>query len=138
PDLYDTAQGVVGVSYRVWSDQEQGPIVADREPVATANGTGVAVITRVPAGERVGVETIDHPAGYASDVVTLGFEGDARQVDLKLAQLGDVTGRVYNYDGQTPVANAKVNFAGSVVKLDDFTRFDGSFRFPGVAGAQSF
>ena len=54
-----------------------------------------------------------------------------KSVDLKLAAMGKITGRVVNYDGQTPVGGASLRFEGSVVRLDGIqARADGSFEIP--------
>src|SRR5207253_514481 len=85
------------------------------------------------------IETVDHPAGYASANASVGFEGDTRNVTLRLSSLGDVTGRVFMYDGQTPVSGAIVRFFGSVANpLPVTTAADGSFKFFGIAANQGF
>src|SRR5258706_8995758 len=108
----------------------------ERPHVTTDPVTGVASITKVPVGS-VTVETIDHPSGYDKQTTYISYEGDAKHVDLKLASMGTVTGRVVNYDGQTPVAGAKLSFQGSIVHTDDITtKADGSFAIPAMARRQ--
>jgi hypothetical protein len=136
---YGVAAGDIGIAYSMWNDIEQGMVFQERPPVKTdaANG-GYAVIDKVPVGSA-SIETIDHPGGYASDSAFIAFEGDVKERDLKLDSLGTVTGRVVNYDGQTPVGGASLTFDGSGVHVDGvFAKADGSFSFPAMAGAQSF
>ncbi|HKB81397.1 MAG TPA: carboxypeptidase-like regulatory domain-containing protein, partial [Thermoanaerobaculia bacterium] len=116
PEEYDVAQGTIVVTYRTWDESEQQLAITDRT-VQTDATSGVATIAQVPVGEHPGIATLDHPAGYASASVAPGFDGDSRQVDLKLMQLGDVTGRVLWFDGQTPAAGASVRLAGSAANL---------------------
>lgn len=137
PEEYDSAQGTIAASYRVWSDSEQDRTLRQRPPVATDPVTGIASIASLPAGETVLIETVAHPSGYASLVQPIAFEGDVRSVDLKLASAGDVTGRVMAYDGQTPVAGATVELTSSVASLGTvISAIDGSFRMPSVAAGQ--
>ncbi|HXA17287.1 MAG TPA: Ig-like domain-containing protein [Thermoanaerobaculia bacterium] len=135
---YAPAAGPVGVSYQMWDDAEQSLTLQERPPVETDPVTGYNTITKVPIGAAV-AETIEHPDGYASASTFISFEGDVQSVDLKLAAQGAVTGRVVNYDGQTPVGGASLTFAGSVVHIDGITtKPDGSFVIPATAGSQGF
>ncbi|MDQ6799844.1 MAG: Ig-like domain-containing protein, partial [Acidobacteriota bacterium] len=135
---YDVAQGTVGIGYPVWDEAEQQLSMSTRS-IATDAASGVAVITQVPVGQQPLVETVDHPAGYASVAVATAFDGDTRQVELKLSQLGTVSGRVFSFDGQTPIAGASVRLSGSAANLGPvITAADGAFRFAGVAANQPF
>src|SRR5260221_10804978 len=68
---------------------------------------------------------------WSSDVCSSDLR--AKPVDLKLASLGSVSGRVVNYDGQTPVGGASITFAGSIVFLNGITtKPDGSFLIPSM------
>jgi len=137
PPCYSRAFGRVDAVYPVWDEAEQGPTALDHL-IDMNQETNVATI-KVPANVGVMVETVDHPAGYASANASVGFEGDVRNVTLRLSSLGDVTGRVFMFDGQTPVAGASVRFFGSAANLLPVTTApDGSFKFAGVAGNQSF
>ena len=137
PEEYDVAQGTVAVSYRVWDDVEQQLVRitrrVDADPVS-----GVATVTGIPAGEAALVETVSHPAGYAAVTVSLGFDGDTKQIELKLTTIGDVSGRVVSFDGQTPVNGATLRLAGSVNLGPVTTGADGTFRFAGVGANQGF
>ncbi|HEX9406616.1 MAG TPA: Ig-like domain-containing protein, partial [Thermoanaerobaculia bacterium] len=135
---YDVAQGVLGIGYRIWDEAEQQLSISSRT-VSTDPTTSVATIAQVPVGEQPVVATVDHPAGYAAISVAPAFDGDTRQIELKLAQLGDVTGRVLAFDGQTPIAGVSVRLAGSAANLGPvFTASDGSFHFAAVAANQPF
>jgi hypothetical protein len=138
PPTYDTGTGKVVVGYRMWDDIEQELIFKERPPVETDPVTELAQTTKIPVGEGISVETIDHPDGYASATTLMAFEGDVKTVDLKLEAMGSVTGRVVNYDGQTPVEGATITFEGSTENLETVTKADGSFVIPSVAGAQTF
>jgi hypothetical protein len=137
-DRYDTQPGVVGASYLMWSDGDQALTFQERPGVNTDPVTGFAAITKVPVGGLT-VETIDHPSGYDSENAYISREGDVQNAYLKLAAMGDVTGRVVNYDGQSPVAGAKLTFQGSSVNVTEIpTQVDGSFKVPAMAGGQTF
>lgn len=107
PPCYTQATGPVALTYGVWDEAEQsmGPktITASPDPV-----TGLVTFTKIPARQQIGVATVSNPAGYASTETTLGFDADVRNITLRLKTIGDVTGRVYAYDGITPVSGATV------------------------------
>lgn len=138
PDDYDIAQGMVALTSRVWSEDEQ-QLVSYTRNIDADPTTGIATIGQIPAADNALVETVNHPAGYAAARIAVAFDGDTRQIDLKLSSIGDVTGRVLSYDGQTPIAGATVRFAGSIANLGPVvTGNDGTFRFAGVAANQTF
>ncbi|HUJ13824.1 MAG TPA: Ig-like domain-containing protein, partial [Thermoanaerobaculia bacterium] len=138
PEEYDVAQGVVSVTYPIWDEAEQ-QLSQSTRTVSTDATSGVAMIAQIPVGAQPSIATVDHPAGYASGSIGPAFDGDTEQIELKLSQLGDATGRVFSFDGQTPIAGASVRLSGSASNLGPvFTGADGSFRFAGVAANQSF
>ncbi|HJT17162.1 MAG TPA: carboxypeptidase-like regulatory domain-containing protein, partial [Thermoanaerobaculia bacterium] len=135
---YDLAQGTLGVTYRVWDEAEQ-QLSQSTRTVSTDPTTSVATISQIPVGEQPSIATVDNPAGYAAASIGPAFDGDTREVELKVSQLGDATGRVVSFDGQTPIAGASVRLEGSAATLGPvFTGSDGSFHFAGVAANQSF
>ncbi|HWW61736.1 MAG TPA: hypothetical protein VN181_10250, partial [Thermoanaerobaculia bacterium] len=138
PVEYDVGAGTIGVAYSVWHDGEQSLVVQDREPVATDPVTGIATINGVPAG-NASVETLAHPSGYASGNVFIRFDADERPIDLRLSTLGNVSGRVVDYDGVSPIAGATVRFNGNLANLGTVTTgADGTFRFNAVGANQNF
>jgi hypothetical protein len=138
PCGWDPAFGPLAVTYRVWDDAEQSTKTQERVVQADPT-TNVTTITQVPAGMQVGIATVDHPAGFASTTLTLGYEGETRDVTLQLSSLGDVTGRVLSYDGQTPVAGASVRLVNSVAQYAPVTTgSDGGFKFAGVPANTAF
>jgi hypothetical protein len=135
---YSPSPGAVSASYLMWDETEQSLTQHERPPVETDPVSGYSVITKVPIGSA-NIQTIAHPAGYASTDTFIAFEADVKTVELKLAALGGITGRVVNFDGQTPLAGASLSFAGSIVNMSDIvTKPDGSFVIPAAAGSQTF
>ena len=135
---WDPAFGTMGVTYPVWNDDEQE--MESRERVLQADPiTGVTTIDKVPVGDNVPVYTIDHPAGFAQSSVQFAYDGEVRTITLRLSSLGDVTGRVLSFDGQTPVAGASVQLVnGTASFAPAITGPDGSFKFSGVAANIGF
>jgi hypothetical protein len=135
---YGVGAAKIGVTYSIWNDIDQGMSAEERPPVETDPATGYALIPNVPVG-FADVETIEHPSGYAAAQAYIAFEGESKSLDLTLASLGNVTGRVVNYDGQTPVAGATVRFEGGTARVEGITtKADGTFVVPAMAGGQGF
>ncbi|MFP5245353.1 MAG: hypothetical protein ACLGH0_01575, partial [Thermoanaerobaculia bacterium] len=138
PPCYNQAFGKVAVGYAVWDDTEQTTKV--RTDIVEADpSTQLNTFRKIPARQEVAVYTDRHPAGYAGVMSQLAFEGDVRNITLRMDTIGDVTGRVFAYDRQTPVAGALVKLVNNkVIYGTELTKPDGSFRFAGVAGDLSF
>ncbi|HEX2062134.1 MAG TPA: carboxypeptidase-like regulatory domain-containing protein, partial [Thermoanaerobaculia bacterium] len=135
---YTQAFGKVAVSYSVWDETEQSTraktVVKEADPVTQLN-----TFTKIPARQGTGVYTDRHPAGFASAAVTLAYEGDVHTITLRMDTIGDVTGRVFAYDRQTPVAGALVKLENDrVIYGQQLTKPDGSFRFAGVPAGLGF
>jgi hypothetical protein len=129
--------GTVRVTYRAWSNGEQ--MLVQQDKFFSPGADGLVRATNIPAREGATVETFEHPGGFASADATLGFEGDLKTVNLRLTSLGDVTGRIVNYDGTTPVAGASVRLEGGAFDGGTVTTLaDGSFIFPAIAANKSF
>ena len=135
---YTTAFGKVAISYSVWDEIEQSTkaktIVKEADPITQLN-----TFTKVPARQETGVYTDRHPAGFDSEVVGLAYEGDTRNVLLRMETIGDVSGRVFSYDRQTPIGGAVVRLEnGRVIYGTQLTKPDGSFRFAGIQANLDF
>jgi hypothetical protein len=135
---YTTAFGKVAINYSVWDEIEQmtklKTVIKEADPVTQLN-----TFTKVPARQETGVYTDRHPAGFDSEVVGLAYEGDTRTVLLRMETLGDVSGRVFSYDRQTPIGGAVVRLEnGRVIYGTQLTKPDGSFRFAGIQADLSF
>ncbi|HEX8169927.1 MAG TPA: Ig-like domain-containing protein, partial [Thermoanaerobaculia bacterium] len=138
PPCYGSAFGTCSVSYAVWDDAEQ-QFRIDTFEVAANEATQLVTFDKVPAQQPVTIQTVRHPAGFAAESRILGYEGDVRNVTLRLESLGDVTGRVFFHDRQTPVSGAVVRLVNDrVVFGAQATKPDGSFRFPAVQKGLSF
>ncbi|HEY6140273.1 MAG TPA: Ig-like domain-containing protein, partial [Thermoanaerobaculia bacterium] len=138
PPEYDVAHGKVGVSHLIWFESDQALVMQERIPVETDDNTGYATTDAVPVGGAE-VVTVDHPAGFAAEHTAVQFEGHPAKVDLKIEKLGNVTGRVFNWDGQTPIAGADLTLFGSFVTMPNFkSGVDGTFSFPSVAADMGF
>ncbi|HEX7831273.1 MAG TPA: discoidin domain-containing protein [Thermoanaerobaculia bacterium] len=135
---YTQAFGRVALGYSVWDETEQG--TAPKTVILEADQTTLLnTFVKIPAQQQIVVYTDRHPAGYAGTDLRLLYEGDLRNVTLRLDTLGDVTGRVYAHDGQTPIANALVELKNNrVVYGKKLTASDGSFRFPAVMAGLEF
>ncbi|HXG59335.1 MAG TPA: carboxypeptidase regulatory-like domain-containing protein [Thermoanaerobaculia bacterium] len=136
---WQPASGTVAVRYAVWDETEQD--LVEKERLFEADGTTLlSTATQIPAGRSVTISTVDHPAGYASKSATITYDNQTHPtVALQLSSLGAVSGRVFSWDGQTPVAGALVELTGANATFAPAeTRSDGSFVFNGVAADQSF
>ncbi|MCU1231698.1 MAG: LamG domain protein jellyroll fold domain protein, partial [Acidobacteria bacterium] len=129
--------GPINVTYRVWSTGDQELITQDH--LFTPGADGLVHATKIPAGQSLDVETFEHPGGYSKATASIGFEGDLKTVTLRLSSLGNVSGRVVNYDGSTPVSGASVELSGGAFNGGSVTTLaDGSFVFPAIAAHASF
>lgn len=138
PPCYAQAIGLVAMTYSVWDDFQQKvmpkTVIHDPDPV-----TNLVTFDKVPARQEVLLETVRHPAGYDVQKVMLSFDGDLRNVSLRLKTTGDVTGRVLAHDGITPVAGATVRIeTGTATYGAATTKQDGSFVFAGIAANIEF
>ena len=138
PPCYAPAIGRVAIQYAAWDDFEQHSsaktIVVDADSVTQTNA-----FQKVPALQTLSVYTDQNPAGFASSSATVGYDGDVRNVTLRLESIGDVTGRVFAHDRQTPIAGALVELENSSVVFGaQVTKPDGSFRFAAVPASLSF
>jgi Bacterial Ig-like domain len=138
PPCYAQALGPAAITYRYWDIFQQNEstksVTAEPDPV-----TGIVTFTKVPARQWITVETVRHPLGHASQQVYLGYDGDARNVALRLKDIGDVTGRVFAHDGITPVSGAAVRIVtGNSVYSSQLSKPDGAFRFPAIAANLAF
>ena len=80
------------------------------------------------------VATFENPLGYASAPVELQFQGQQKDVFLTLSSTSTISGRVLNWDRQTPIFGALVHLDGGAASLGSFpTAADGSFTISGVA-----
>src|SRR5207237_6451318 len=134
---WTASPGPLNFAYRVWSEVDQQ--LMNEDHLFTPGADGLVYATRIPAGETALVETFEHPGGYAKTETSIGFEGDLKNVTLRLSSLGNVSGRVVNYDGTTPVVGASVRLIGGAFDGGTTqTLADGSFVFPGIAANASF
>lgn len=132
------AIGPVAVTYSVWDDAAQGLYPKTIE-LAPDPISGLITIPRVPARQDVTLATVRNPAGYASAVAYLAYDGDVRNVTLRMKTIGDVTGRVLAQDGITPVSGATVRInTGTATYSPVLTRPDGTFTFFAIPAATSF
>ncbi|MFL6248500.1 MAG: Ig-like domain-containing protein, partial [Thermoanaerobaculia bacterium] len=138
PPCYSLSFATASISYPVWVDEEQD-FDTITETVTSDPATNVITFTKVPAQIDLPIATVDHPSGYAASSTRLLLEGDVRNVDLYLKQLGDVTGRVYLHDRRTPAAGAAVRFiTGNFTYATVPAGPDGSFRFPAIGRGVGF
>ncbi len=138
PPCYAQAIGPVAMTYYAWDDylQKVMPKTVTGQPDPSTN---LVTFTRVPAKQDVIFETVRHPAGYAQQTVRLVFDGDLRNVSLRLKTIGDVSGRVFAHDGITPVAGATVRITtGTAVYAPALTKQDGSFVFAAIPANTEF
>ncbi|MEO8033579.1 MAG: carboxypeptidase-like regulatory domain-containing protein, partial [Acidobacteriota bacterium] len=137
-EQWDPAFGPMSISYPVWDEAEQE--LKGKERVTQADTvTGVTTIAKVPVGYDIPVETVEHPAGFASSRTRFAYDGQTQSVTLRLSSLGDVTGRVLSYDGQTPVPGASVRLLNDVATYAPVTTGpDGTFKFAGVPANAAF
>ncbi|HEX8410707.1 MAG TPA: carboxypeptidase regulatory-like domain-containing protein, partial [Thermoanaerobaculia bacterium] len=138
PPCYAQAVGPVQMTYLAWDDYMQKvmpkTVIGDPDPA-----TNLVTFRKVPARQDVIFETWRHPAGYDRQQVLLAFDGDLRNVNLRLKTIGNVTGRVYAHDGLTPIAGATVRIrTGTAVYAPAQTKQDGSFLFAAIPAATSF
>ncbi|MEO8378096.1 MAG: Ig-like domain-containing protein, partial [Acidobacteriota bacterium] len=138
PPCYSQAIGPVSMTYPVWDDYMQKvlpkTVVADPDPV-----TNLVTFHNVPVQRDVYFATVRHPAGYAQEKVVLAYEGDNRDIHLRLLTIGGVSGRVFAHDGITPVAGASVRITtGTAVYAPALTRQDGSFEFAAIPANVDF
>ncbi|HEX2835650.1 MAG TPA: Ig-like domain-containing protein [Thermoanaerobaculia bacterium] len=132
------AIGPVAVTYYVWDDAAQGLYPKTIE-LAPDPISGLITIPKVPARQDVTLATVRNPAGYASAVAYLAYDGDVRNVTLRMKTIGDVTGRVLAHDGVTPVSGATVRInTGTATYSPVLTRPDGTFTFFAIPAATSF
>jgi len=132
PPCYAQAIGPVAMTYTAWDDYMQKPmprtVVGDPDPT-----TNLVTFARVPAKQDVLFETVRHPAGYARQTIRLSFDGDVRNVNLRLSTISSVTGRVFAHDGITPVAGATVRISIETASYASaLTRQDGSFELAAI------
>ena len=124
------------ITYRVFNPYQQELTPQDRRIDPDANG--VLNITKVPVNQAATVSTFENPLGFASAPVELQFQGQQKEVFLVLTTTSTVSGRVLNWDRQTPIAGAMVHLEGGAADLGNFpTAADGSFRIAGVAANAS-
>ena len=135
-DCYSSVHGPMAVSYRAWSDIEQDLITVDR--VVQPDANDVVTFQNIPAGQTLGIETVDLGVGYASGSTYLSYDGDVKPITLTLDSLASASGRVVLADGQTPVAGATVHFYGSNTRRDTATKADGTFLFDALSKGQGF
>lgn len=134
---YTDAFGKVAISYSVWDEIEQS--TKAKTVVKEADADQLNRFTKVPALQPTGIYTDRHPAGFDSEVRTLAYEGDTQSVTLIMETVGEVTGRVFSYDRQTPVGGAVVTLSnGKVIYGTQATKPDGSFRFAGIQDGLTF
>ena len=95
------------ISYKVWDDSEQRLTLQDRRVDPGADG--ILKITKVPVNQRATVATFENPLGYASAPVELEFQGQQKDVFLTLTSTSTISGRVLNWDRQTPIFGALVH-----------------------------
>jgi hypothetical protein len=132
------AIGPVAVTYTVWDEASQGlyakTIEVEPDPI-----TGIVTLTKIPARQNVTIATVRNPAGYATAAAYLAYDGDVRNVTLRMKTIGDVTGRVLAHDGVTPVSGATVRInTGTATYAPVLTRPDGTFTFFAIPAATSF
>ncbi|HUP60265.1 MAG TPA: carboxypeptidase regulatory-like domain-containing protein [Thermoanaerobaculia bacterium] len=138
PCGYAPAIGPVALSYAVWDEAEQGMRGVTIEGTPDPN-TGLVTFTKVPARQNLGVATARNPLGYAATSAYLSYDGDVRNVTLRLKTIGDVTGRVYAHDGVTPISGATVRIYNNRATYPPaITNPDGTFRFAGFPAGTSF
>ncbi|MFP5245141.1 MAG: collagen binding domain-containing protein, partial [Thermoanaerobaculia bacterium] len=135
---YTQAFGKVAASYSVWDEVEQQTktkiVILDADPSTQLN-----TFRKIPALQQTAVYTDRHPAGHAGTMVTLAYEGDVRNITLRMESLGDVTGRVFAHDRQTPINGALVKLTNAnVIYGTEATKPDGSFRFAAVQANLGF
>jgi len=122
----------VVISYKVWNDGQQEMTPQDRRVDPGADG--VLKIVKVPVNQSATVATLDNPLGYAAASVELQFQGQQKDVFLTLTSTSTISGRLLNWDRQTPISGALVHLDGGFSSLGNFpTAADGSFRISGVA-----
>jgi Bacterial Ig-like domain/Carboxypeptidase regulatory-like domain len=138
PPCFAQVIGPAAITYGVWDEREQS--VGPRTIEVTPDGaTGLVTFDKVPARQNVKVETVRNPVGYSSATAYLAFDGDVRNVSLRMKDVGDVTGRVFSHDRQTPLAGAVVRFSGGPVSYaPQVTAPDGSFRFAAIGANVAF
>jgi hypothetical protein len=126
----------VVITYRVFNPAEQDLTPQDRRVDPDANG--VLNITKVPVNQPATVATFQNPLGYASAPVEMQFQGQQKEVFLVLTTTSTISGRVLNWDRQTPIAGAFVHLEGGATDLGNFpTAADGPFHIAGVAASAS-
>jgi hypothetical protein len=124
----------VVITYRVFNSAEQDLTPQDRR----VDANGVLNITRVPVNQPATVATYQNPLGYASAPVEMQFQGQQKEVFLVLTTTSTISGRVLNWDRQTPIAGAFVHVEGGATDLGNFpTAADGTFRIAGLAANAS-
>ncbi len=130
--------GPVSLTYGAWDEAEQSMMEKTIEGTPDPN-SGLVTFTKVPARMEFSVATVRNPAGFASGNGQLAYDGDVRNLTLRLKTIGDVSGRVYAYDGVTPVSGATVRiFTRNATYAPAITNPDGTFRFAGIAAATDF
>ncbi len=138
PPCYAPATGPVNLTYMSWDESELSAVMTEHR-LEPDPATGYVTALRIPAGKDIVAATIDHPAGYASASTRLGYDGDSQTVTLRLSAMTEVRGRLFNFDGQTPVAGASVRLEAAAANiLPVTTDAAGAFHFDGVAANQSF
>ncbi|HEX7831344.1 MAG TPA: hypothetical protein VF787_16930, partial [Thermoanaerobaculia bacterium] len=132
------ASGPVAVTYLVWDEASQGMYPKTVEFQADP-ATGIVTLTKIPARQDVTLATVRNPAGYATARAYLAYDGDVRNVTLRMQTIGDVTGRVLGHDGITPVSGATVRIVtGGATYSPVLTKPDGTFTFFAIPAATSF
>ncbi|HEY6211812.1 MAG TPA: Ig-like domain-containing protein, partial [Vicinamibacterales bacterium] len=130
--------GPVSLTYGVWDEAEQSMIGKTIEGTPDPN-SGLVTFTKVPARQSFSVATVRNPAGFAAANGQLAYDGDVRNITLRLQTIGDVSGRVFAYDGVTPLSGATVRiFTRNATYAPAITNPDGSFRFAGIPAATGF
>ena len=138
PPCYAPAAGRVRLSYLFWDPFVHGPATRTLD-VETDTQTGYAMFPNIPARQTLTVATVAHPLGYAEAQARLEYDGDAKEVVLRLAMVSEIEGRVLAFDGRTPVHGATVRLVtGNFADATQVTGEDGAFRFPAVAADLPF
>lgn len=99
----------------------------------TSNSTqtgadGTALVDRLFAGAFSVSVSYGAQRGYASGTL---LAGELRQIAIELSPTGSITGTIYEADGQTPAAGARVSARGVIAPV--ITGADGTYRFDALA-----
>jgi hypothetical protein len=121
--------GRIKLSYRVWSETEQGYVYKDVIAPTQPSDGDYATFAGVPATQSLYLESYEH-TGSAAATTQLMSDGGIRAVDLPLTGLSTVRGRVFDIDGMTPLH-------GAVVQIEDGVTSHGA-RETDESGAYEF